>query len=183
MISSVSISSFIAVGLTMPSPENKLKPAYTSKDLVQLYQMKSNDINTFYRYSPNTTLAVTLWVLFWTIVSYYFGVLHFDHDNLDKAHEVVRHIINAKIKLLEKFEGRLDRGDQDNESNSSYFEDIRKLKHKWAKEEILNKKIKDFKKNIDKKEKEKEKKENDKLLKELKKSNPDKKPDENMEIE
>ncbi len=57
------------------------------------------------------------------------------------------------------------------------------MKHKWAKEEMFNKKIQDFQNNIDKKEKEKEKKEIDKLVKELKKSNPDKLLDENMEIE
>ena len=34
MITSISVSSFIAVGLTIPSPEDPTKPAYSSSDLV-----------------------------------------------------------------------------------------------------------------------------------------------------
>ena len=40
MVTAISASSFIAVGLTIPSPENASEPAYFAKDLEQLYNMK-----------------------------------------------------------------------------------------------------------------------------------------------
>ena len=102
MISAVSASSFLAVGLTIPSPENDTIPAYFSNDLVQLYSMKSDDLGKYYRYTANMTLFILIWMSFWTIVSYYYGKLHFDSDNIEKSYDVVETYIKRDIKLLEK---------------------------------------------------------------------------------
>ena len=102
MISAVSASSFLAVGLTIPSPENDTIPAYFSNDLVQLYSMKSDDLGKYYRYTANMTLFILIWMSFWTIVSYYYGKLHFDSDNIEKSYNVVETYIKRDIKLLEK---------------------------------------------------------------------------------
>jgi len=136
MITAVSSSSFLAVGLTIPSPENSTVPAYFSNDLVQLYSMKSDDLGKYYHYSPNRTLVFVLWMTLWTLVSYHFGTLNFDHDNIDKAYAVVREFIKRDIKDLERM--KLNTKDTSDEffDDSSYYEDLNAFKVKWAKEKL-----------------------------------------------
>ena len=112
MISSLSVSSFIAVGLSIPSPEDPKSPAYSSNDMVQLYTMKSGDLNKFYRYSPNTTLMMILWVVTWTAIGFFVGVYFFDHINFEKAYTVVREFIKRDIKALER---KQTNGDKSND--------------------------------------------------------------------
>jgi hypothetical protein len=102
MVTAISASSFIAVGLTIPSPENVTEPAHFANDLVQLYSMKKDDLGKFYRYTPNMTLLFFLWMFAGTLISYYYGTLNFDHDNIDKAYDVVREYIKRDIKQLER---------------------------------------------------------------------------------
>ena len=135
MISSMSVTSFIAVGLSIPSPEDPTIPAYSSNDMVQLYTMKSGDLNKFYRYSPNTTLMLTLWVIAWTAIGYYVGVYFFNHVNFEKAYTVVGEFIKRDIKLLEKKDASGERSNDQEKYNddSSYYEDTKALENKWKK--------------------------------------------------
>jgi len=43
-----------------------------------------------------------LWVFIWTVVSYYYGKIHFDSENIDKAYAVVAEFIKRDIKKVEK---------------------------------------------------------------------------------
>ena len=97
MTNGVSASSFIAVGLTISSPENSSEPAYYSQDLVRLLSMKQANL----RKQHSGYITLICWILFCTYAFGKYGQLTFDHKNIDKAYRVMRKIINKNIKDLE----------------------------------------------------------------------------------
>lgn len=68
--------------------------------------MKSDDLGKYknkdQEASASMTLFTIIWITFWTIVSYYYGKLHFDVDNIEKSYEVIETYIKRDIKALEK---------------------------------------------------------------------------------
>ena len=53
MSAATSVTSFLAVGLSIPSSENATIPAYTAQNMVRLYEMKHSELDRYYHYRPN----------------------------------------------------------------------------------------------------------------------------------
>lgn len=97
-----------------------------------MYTMKSTDLDLFYNYTPNTILFFVLWVLFWSLIGYHYGRLYFNHENFDKAYHVVGELIKRDIRSAEK-EATNGKPQENISDSGSYFEDIKRFKHKWSK--------------------------------------------------
>jgi patatin-like phospholipase/acyl hydrolase len=88
MTAAASMSSMITVGLSIPSPEQATEPAYYSEDLIDLYQVKSADMETMVSHNDHFFLS-SLWLTFFTMCAYYYGTLKFDHANIEKAYHIL----------------------------------------------------------------------------------------------
>lgn len=108
MISALSVSSFLAAGVSIPSPDNYEEPAYSSKDLLKLYNMKRNDINEFYHYTPPQGIIIVLLLGIIGLICYNIGAYYFDNSDIQKAYIVIELYINHAINTkLDKRSGRL----------------------------------------------------------------------------
>lgn len=126
---STSISNFINIDLTMPSPEDKERPQYNSKDILMILNMKGDELSLFYNHKPDVTIFFISWVLFWSFISFHYGKLYFNNENFDKAYEVVGELIKRDIRKAEY--GQKENNEESDQS--SFYQDIKRFKHKWSK--------------------------------------------------
>lgn len=98
MTASLSITSFLAVGLATPLPENKTQPAYFAEDFKHFYVMEQEKLNTYYHYWPDRTISQIIVFGIVSLISYQLGANLFDHANIDKAYEIVKVYINHFIE-------------------------------------------------------------------------------------
>jgi len=89
MTAATSVTSFLAVGLSIPSSENATIPAYTAQNLVRLYQMKSRELDRYYHYRPNQILFLIIIFVLAFFVFFWIGKNKFNHENIDKAYIII----------------------------------------------------------------------------------------------
>ena len=103
MTSAASISSMIATGLIVRSPEEETEPAYYSEDLIELYKVKSADMEVFVQ-KNDTSFFSAAWILLIILVSYFYGLNKFDHENISKAYDVLEEYVRRDIKQIAKYD-------------------------------------------------------------------------------
>ena len=96
MIAAVSLSSFVATGLALKSPDNSDEPAYFAKDLGRLLKIKQDLINDFYHYRPdrmimykNYNIHPVLKYFVPGVLLYLLGLYLFDNSDIEKAYQIV----------------------------------------------------------------------------------------------
>lgn len=153
MTAATSVTSFLAVGLSIPSSENATIPAYTAQNLVRLYAMKSQELDRYYHFRPNQIILLIIIFVLAFFIFYWIGVNKFDHTNIDKAYIIIGEYIKQDIKKAEKAQKNQDNENPSNlnenveiGSQSSYYEDKtnldKKLKKKISEERKLDRLIK-----------------------------------------
>ena len=102
MSAATSVTSFLAVGLSIPSSENKTLPAYTAQNMVRLYEMKHQELDRYYHYRPNQILLMIIIFFLSFLIFYWIGINKFNHVNIDKAYVIIGEFIKRDIKEAEK---------------------------------------------------------------------------------
>lgn len=107
MSAATSVSSFLAVGLSIPSSENATIPAYSAQNLVRLYQMKSQELDKYYHYRPNQILLLIIIFFLAFFIFFWIGVNKFNNQNIDKAYIILGEYIKHFIKEANNHQSNL----------------------------------------------------------------------------
>ena len=102
MTAGVSSSALITAGISIQSPEDPSKPSQFANTLIQLYGVKSPDLEKYTSASHSSYLLFSVWLFIVVFCSYHYGQIKFNHVNSTKSYTILETIIDSEIEQKRK---------------------------------------------------------------------------------